>query len=118
MFASFLCILKRQIIPNDPFSGFFIPLVYIPDLSEDSGMTSQQSGMLIAIFGIVNTVGRVGCGWIADKTWCDEILLNCVTVVVGGVLTCFVPYYTTFALMASYCVVFGVATGTVYLTDL
>ena len=80
-------------------------------------MTSQESGMLIAIFGIVNTVGRVACGWIADKTWCDEILLNCVTVVVGGVLTCFVPYYTTFALMASYCVVFGVATGIVSFTD-
>ena len=74
-------------------------------------MTPQQSGVLIAIFGIVNTVGRVLCGWLADRTWCDEIILNSVFLIVGGILTFFVPAYSTFTLMASYCAVYGLVAG-------
>ena len=74
-------------------------------------MTPQQSGVLIAIFGIVNTVGRVLCGWLADRSWCDEIILNSVFLIVGGVLTFFVPAYSTFTLMASYCAVYGLVAG-------
>ena len=88
-----------------------MPVVFIPDLAEAAGMTSQEAGVLIAIFGVVNTIGRVLCGWIADRACCDEIFLNSVFVLLGGVLTCFVPTYTTFALMASYCAVFGLVTG-------
>ena len=93
------------------FPGYFIPPVYIPDHSEDSGMTTKQSSILIAIFGIVNTVGRVICGWIADRSWCDKIILKSGSVLVGGVATMFVSYYITFEMMALYSTVFGLSTG-------
>ena len=93
------------------FSGFFIPFTYLPDLAEDYGMTSQQSALLISIIGILNTVSRVLVGWVADRPWADALLLNSVALVIGGVSTMFVPYYSNFGTMATYSVVFGVAIG-------
>lgn len=89
--------------------GFYIPFTYIPDLVEDYGMTSQQSALLISIIGILNTVARVMVGWIADRPWADALILNSIALVVGGISTMFVPYFSSFGLMATYSVVFGVA---------
>ena len=75
-------------------------------------MTSQQGALLISIIGILNTVARVGVGWIADRSWADALMINSVAVVVGGATTMFVPYYESFGLLATYCVIFGVAAGT------
>ena len=96
---------------NVSIPGYFIPVVYIPDHSEDSGMTSKQSSILIAIFGIVNTVGRVLSGWIADRSWCDKIILESGSMLIVGVATMFVSYYVTFEMMTLYCIVFGLGTG-------
>ena len=76
-------------------------------------MTSQQSALLISIIGILNTVSRVLVGWVADRPWADALLLNSVALVIGGVSTMFVPYYSNFGTMATYSVVFGVAIGRV-----
>ncbi|WAR27765.1 MOT12-like protein [Mya arenaria] len=88
--------------------GFFIPLTYIPDLVNDLGMTSKQGAMIISTIGITNTVVRVFIGWLADRPWADAILINSVTLVIGGVTTMFVPMYAVFSGMATYAIVFGI----------
>ena len=94
-----------------PFPGFFIPFTYIPDLAADFGMTNQQGAMLISIIGILNTGARVFVGWLADRPWADALLINSVALVIGGGTTMFVPLYSQFSIMATYCVVFGICIG-------
>lgn len=96
---------------NSFFSGFFIPFTYIPDLADDFGMSSQQGAMLISIIGILNTVARVLVGWLADRPWADALKINSVALLIGGGTTMFVPYYSHFGAMATYCVVFGICIG-------
>ena len=74
-------------------------------------MTPQQSALLLSIIGIFNTVSRVLVGWVADRPWADVLILNSVALVMGGVSTMFVPYYSSFGIMAVYSAVFGVAIG-------
>ena len=94
-----------------PIPGFFIPFIYIPDLTEDQGMSKQQGAVLISIIGILNTVSRVLVGWTADRSWADALVLNNVALVIGGLATMFVPYYANFGVMATYSVVFGSTIG-------
>ncbi|KAL4228587.1 Mct1p [Mactra antiquata] len=89
--------------------GFYIPFTYIPDLADDFGMTSQQGAMLISIIGILNTVARVGVGWLADRSWADALMINSVALVIGGAATMFVPYYSMYWAISTYCVVFGIS---------
>ncbi|XP_045207943.2 monocarboxylate transporter 3-like [Mercenaria mercenaria] len=89
--------------------GFFIPFTYIPDLADEFGMTSQQGAMLISIIGILNTVARVLVGWLADRPWADPLKINSVALLIGGVATMFVPYYSHYGAMSTYCVVFGIS---------
>ena len=56
-------------------------------------------------------MSRVLVGWVADRPWADALLLNSVALVIGGVSTMFVPYYSNFGIMAVYSAVFGVAIG-------
>ena len=78
-------------------------------------MTPQQGALLISIIGILNTVSRVLVGWTADRSWADALVLNNVALVIGGLATMFVPYYTKFGIMATYSVVFGSTIGVYYL---
>lgn len=89
--------------------GFFIPFTYIPDLADDFGMTPKEGAMLISIIGILNTGARVLVGWLADRSWADALKINSVALIIGGVATMFVPYYSHFGAMATYCVVFGIS---------
>ncbi|XP_053403919.1 monocarboxylate transporter 12-like [Mercenaria mercenaria] len=88
--------------------GFYIPFTFLPDLADSFGMTSQQGAMLISIIGILNTIGRVAAGWVADRKWADTTTIDGVALIIGGVATLFVPKYTLYAISAVYCGVFGI----------
>lgn len=74
-------------------------------------MTSHQGAMLISVIGILNTVARVLVGWLADRPWADPLKINSVALIIGGVATMFVPYYSHYGAMVTYCVVFGISIG-------
>jgi len=67
--------------------------------------------MLISIIGILNTGARVLVGWLADRPWADALLINSVALVIGGGATMFVPKYSDYSILATYCVVFGICIG-------
>ena len=74
-------------------------------------MSPQQAAMLISIIGILNTGARVLVGWLADRPWADALLINSVALVIGGGATMFVPKYSDYSILATYCVVFGICIG-------
>ena len=74
-------------------------------------MTSQEGAALISIIGILNTLARILAGYIADRPWADSLLINSIALVVGGLATMFVPFYSSFGVLATYSVVFGISIG-------
>ncbi|XP_050415574.1 monocarboxylate transporter 12 [Patella vulgata] len=90
-------------------AGFFVPFMYIPPLAQDLGISAQKAAFLISIIGIVNTVGRVLTGYISDQVWADCLLINNIALIIGGIATILVPFYTNFGILAAYCCVFGLS---------
>ena len=93
------------------FPGFHIPYNFIPDHIKRVGMTSEQGVALISISSISNCVSRVVVGWIGDRSWSDNIMLNGCVLILGGASTIFVEWYNSFGLMISYSIVIGCVIG-------
>lgn len=89
--------------------GFFVPFIYLPTLCGDLGIANTEAAFLISIIGIANTVGRVAVGFVSDLQWVDCLLINNLALVLGGAVTCLVPFLKAYALFAAYAFVFGTA---------
>ena len=74
-------------------------------------MTSQESVYFVMVMSIFSSVGRVGSGWIADRPWSDTIIINSVTLMIGGLATVFVPFYKSFGVIVVYCIIIGISLG-------
>lgn len=53
--------------------GFNIPYVFLVSRAKESGLTSEDGGMLLAIVGIANTIGRIVLGYLSDKPWVNRL---------------------------------------------
>ncbi|OWF52347.1 Monocarboxylate transporter 12 [Mizuhopecten yessoensis] len=91
--------------------GFHIPFNFLPSQAVHIHLSTSDAAFLISIIGISNTVARVLIGYVSDKSWADTILINSVALVIGGLATCFVPYYSMFYVMATYSALFGAVIG-------
>ncbi|OWF36096.1 monocarboxylate transporter 12-like [Mizuhopecten yessoensis] len=89
--------------------GFFIPFNFLPALAQDLDLSIAEGALLISIIGISNTVTRILVGWVSDQPWADCLLINNVALLIGGLITCFVPYYKIYSILAIYSVFFGAA---------
>ncbi|XP_041373533.1 monocarboxylate transporter 12-like [Gigantopelta aegis] len=89
--------------------GFFVPFMYIPPLAMEQNISPQKAAFLISVIGISNTVGRVAVGVLSDLPWIDCLLVNNLALIIGGVVTCFVPFYDSYGMLAAYTVVFGLS---------
>ncbi|XP_033728182.1 monocarboxylate transporter 12-like [Pecten maximus] len=92
-------------------AGFYIPFNFLPTFAKEIGLSASEGALLISIIGIFNTLLRVVIGIVSDRSWADCILTNGVVLVVGGITTFFIPYYTSFCALAGYSAVFGSAIG-------
>ncbi|XP_059146158.1 LOW QUALITY PROTEIN: monocarboxylate transporter 12-like [Physella acuta] len=90
-------------------TGFFVPFIYMPSQAVNLGMDTQSAAFLISIIGITNTVGRVAVGFISDQPWADCLIINNAALILGGVATIFVPFFSNYHLLAVYSAVFGSA---------
>ncbi|XP_069108159.1 monocarboxylate transporter 12-like [Argopecten irradians] len=92
--------------------GYNIPFGYLPVHSVSVGLSSRESALLISIIGISSIVSRVLVGYISDKSCVNTFVLNSVMLLIGALSTSLVPYYTTFASLALYSIVYGATTAT------
>ncbi|XP_060073577.1 monocarboxylate transporter 12-B-like [Ylistrum balloti] len=89
--------------------GFFIPFNFLPALAQDLQLSIGEGALLISIIGISNTVTRILVGWVSDQSWADCLLINNVALLIGGLITCFVPFYKLYVILGIYSVLFGAA---------
>lgn len=96
---------------NYIFIGYFTPVTYLPLMAQQLGSSGQEAAFLISILGIVTSIGRISVGYIADKPWANVVLLNSIALIVIGGATIIVPFLKHYALLATYCGVFGLCMG-------
>ncbi|XP_033759650.1 monocarboxylate transporter 9-like [Pecten maximus] len=89
--------------------GFFIPSNFLPVWASDVNLSTEEGAFLISAMGASNTIGRVLIGYITDKPWANCLIINNIALLIGGLATCFVPFYTTFETLVIYAVVFGIS---------
>ncbi|XP_065568498.1 monocarboxylate transporter 5-like isoform X2 [Artemia franciscana] len=91
--------------------GFFVPFMYLTDraLLSNPDLTREEASILISVIGIANTVGRVGCGALADHPKVDSLLVTNVALTIGGIVTIMCPIMSTYTLLMIYAVLFGVS---------
>ncbi|XP_033759651.1 monocarboxylate transporter 5-like [Pecten maximus] len=88
--------------------GFYIPANVLPVWASDVNLSTEEGAFLISAMGLSNTIGRVLIGYITDKPWANCLIINNTGLLIGGLATCFVPFYTTFETLVIYAVVFGI----------
>ncbi|XP_033728894.1 monocarboxylate transporter 12-like [Pecten maximus] len=87
--------------------GYNIPFSYLPAQGESIELSSHESALLISIIGISGTISRILIGYISDKRCVNTLVLNSTMLMIGGLATCFVPYYTTFEVLSLYSATYG-----------
>ncbi|XP_069109440.1 monocarboxylate transporter 12-like [Argopecten irradians] len=102
----------HMIVSCGYIAGYNIPFGYLPVHGDSVGLTSQESVVLIAIIGVTSTVSRVVIGYISDKPWVNTFVLTGTMLLIGGISTCLVPFYTSFTSLAAYSALYGLVTAT------
>lgn len=91
--------------------GMNAPYVYLPDRSEEKGISKTDSAFFISIIGITNTFGRIIFGWLADRKWVNRIMLYTVSLVISGVITILNPLNDSREYLMVYSALYGCFTG-------
>ncbi|XP_052104720.1 monocarboxylate transporter 12-like isoform X1 [Mytilus californianus] len=99
------------------FSNFIImlglnaPYIYLPDRSQEKGVSKSDSALFISVIGIANMAGRIVIGWLADRKWVNRLLLYSTSMVVCGLATIINPFNDSVEYLMVYSALFGCFSG-------
>lgn len=88
-------------------AGFFIPFSYIVDQAVRLGVPSSNAAFLLSIMGISNTIGRVLCGFLADLSCVNTLLLNNAMLILSSIVLFLEPFCVTYTTLVIFAVVYG-----------
>jgi len=74
------------------YLGYWIYNVYLTTYGQTIGLSHYQASLLVSVFGIVNTIGRVILGYVADHV--NVLYLYASSIFLKGVFTIFMTYIT------------------------
>ncbi|VDP22433.1 unnamed protein product [Soboliphyme baturini] len=89
--------------------GLFVPFTYVPKQSTILGYSKSKSSLLVSVIGVTNIIARIACGWLSDRPKIDVILVQNVSIFLGGVATIILPHLTDYWTLVIYCILFGLA---------
>ena len=91
--------------------GYYIPFVFIPDLTESIGIGRSKGAILLGIVGLSNTIGRILSGVLINVGFIGPLKLYVFGFLMGGIATITVPWLTMFPLLCIFSVFFGFSFG-------
>ncbi len=97
--------------PRCFFAGFFTPFIYLPHHSMSFGVSYFKATFLVSLIGAFNTVGRVGAGWLADRSWADGLVIQNSALIVAGLASMVMPFIANYIVLAILASVFGLCVG-------
>ncbi|XP_037070170.1 LOW QUALITY PROTEIN: monocarboxylate transporter 12-like [Pollicipes pollicipes] len=89
--------------------GLFVPFMYLVDRAILLGIDQSSATFIISLIGIMNTVGRVVCGWISDHPRVDALVVNNGAIILAGVASVLSPSFQSYEMLMAYGIVFGLA---------
>ncbi|XP_030646680.1 monocarboxylate transporter 2 [Chanos chanos] len=91
--------------------GFFAPALFLVPYAQSQGVEEYQAAALVSISAVLDLTGRLLFGWVANLRLVETVQQLTVTVIVLGVVLLLCPLATTFAQLAAFSVVYGLAYG-------
>ncbi|XP_025079306.1 monocarboxylate transporter 14-like [Pomacea canaliculata] len=93
--------------------GFTIGFVglYFPSLAVRNGLSREEAALLISVIGGVDLFSKLTSGLVADLGCIRRTHLVAIALVITSVACHFTRFYTTFATLALFAVVFGLFAG-------
>ncbi|XP_005103079.2 uncharacterized protein LOC101852192 [Aplysia californica] len=92
--------------------SFFMPVLYMVDRAQDSGIQKGDAAMLVSVYGAGNIFGKLFFGWLADRGLVDRLFYYIACLTVCGVSTSLSPLCgSNHVLHSSYAFVFGCFIG-------
>ena len=88
-----------------------MPYYFLPDYAVSNGLSKAKGALLLSIVGASIGVGRVGAGCISSRQWADHLKIHNVILIIGGLLTGAIPFFTSFYLLSCCTIAFGIAAG-------
>lgn len=128
--AAMSSMLDVNLLKNGPFmfisisnvfgmAGLYVPFVYMVDMAIKDGVAPSSASFLLSIIGIVNTFGRIICGYIADFPSVDALFLNNICLVISTFAVGATPLCTSYIGYVLVAIVFGIAiSGYISLTSI
>ncbi|ESO11891.1 hypothetical protein HELRODRAFT_185246 [Helobdella robusta] len=92
--------------------GAYIPFVYIAERAIYLNISENNAAFLISIIGIANIVGRLLSGTLANIPRLNTLLMHNVAVTLAGVMCLLNTFFTSFATICIFAVVFGFCVAT------
>ncbi|XP_026275470.1 monocarboxylate transporter 10 isoform X2 [Frankliniella occidentalis] len=89
--------------------GFYVPFCYLKARAVEGKWEESSALWLVPSIGISNTVARVACGVLSSMPGVNALLINNVSLTLGGVGTMLSGLSLTAAYQFSYTTVFGLA---------
>uniref|UniRef100_UPI00398E594F monocarboxylate transporter 12-like n=1 Tax=Pristiophorus japonicus TaxID=55135 RepID=UPI00398E594F len=93
--------------------GCNTPFVHLVPYAVSSGVSQQQAAFLMSILGIIDIVGNISFGWLADRRWLKKYRKYCYILTIGldGLCSLFIPILRSFPLLVPYAVLYGYFDG-------
>jgi predicted MFS family arabinose efflux permease len=73
--------------------------------------SEANASLLLSLLGVTNTVGRVVSGFLSDLPQIDCVLFHNVTLLIAGIITCFLPLFYNYGMLCFYLIVYGPTIG-------
>uniref|UniRef100_A0AC35TKQ9 MFS domain-containing protein n=1 Tax=Rhabditophanes sp. KR3021 TaxID=114890 RepID=A0AC35TKQ9_9BILA len=89
------------------FSCFFVPYIFLGQQAMSKGVSESQKGTIIMYLGLVNTIARVACGYLADLPSVDALQVSNIAITMGGLATMCIPFLTEYYMFALYTIPFA-----------
>merc|ERR1719259_1553710 len=100
----FLCVGVSQAVAN---IGMSIMFTYLPDVTVLRGFPKAKSNLLLSIVAITNTLGRIVVGLITDLPWVDSLMTSNTCILLLGLATLFVPFFSSYSGLVVMALLFG-----------
>jgi len=89
--------------------GLYIPYMYLPGITQQRGLSKEQSALLISLIGFFNTGGRIVSGAVTDHPKVDALFMTFLALSWGAVCPFLMTFCYDFWSYTIVCVMFGIS---------
>jgi len=89
--------------------GLYIPYMYLPGITQQRGLSKEESALLISLIGFFNTGGRIVSGAVTDHPRVDALFMTFLALLWGAFCPLLMTLCYDFWSYTVVCIMFGVS---------